>query len=49
MSPGQSLHFAGANALLEQLTEHLRQEEGKVLQVPVQGVDCLASIKQDVV
>ena len=33
MSVEQKLHFEGASALLGQLTEHLQQQESKVLQV----------------
>ena len=33
MSVEQDSHFEGASALLEQLTEHLRQQESKILQV----------------
>lgn len=33
MSVEQNLHFEGASALLGQLTEHLREQESKILQV----------------
>ena len=35
MSVDQTLHVEGASALLGQLTEHLRLQENKILQVHV--------------